>query len=297
MPSAMTGLVAFSITLLLLGTSLYTAALPTMVTTSKQDGELTPDEMQAALTEAQSSLADDGSWPSTAEAAPDGNEAAGDAQEGSGSSALGGSTLNELSGLSGGGSLDGQTDASASGQPQNNQADSSQQGGTEGGGSVSPAPAPQPSDPDDPPTPDYDAEKDQRFHAYLVQKAQSLDGYVSEANACASAFQADALTGSLSQRQANLRAVDSLESRVFNDFAAVVNTTEYQNSTKWQASYEALIVCYRLLYEYLSSYHDAWTINVGYEDPSAHVDEFMAPVSEANGKLASFRDYSAKVVL
>lgn len=295
MPSTLTGLVAFSITLLLLGTSLYTAALPSMVVASKQDEDLTPEEMQAALTQAQSAVADDGSWPST-EAAPDGG-ATDDSQQGSGTPALSSPTLNGISGLSGG-PLGGQADASGSDQTEGGQSSGSQQGGAEGGGSVSPTPTtPQPSTPDTPSEPDYDAEKDQRFHAYLVQKAQSLDGYVSEANACASAFQADALTGSLSRRQANLRAVDSLESRVFNDFAAVVNTTEYQNSTKWMASYEALIVCYRLLYEYLSSYHDAWTINVGYDDPSAHVDEFMAPLSDANGKLASFRDYRSQVSL
>ena len=306
MPSALVGLTAFSITLLLIGSVVYVSALPSMVVTGRRDSQLTPEEFDAALTSAQEELADDEAWPTTdveEVASPDASASSG-AADGGDTPALGGAGLVGPGDLAGDGSGEGQGQASGGGAQGNGAAD---QPATESGSGQVPTtamPAPSPAEPDDPGAGDnpdpgeaYDAAKDERFHSMLVQKANALQGYVSETNGCVSAFQNDALSGSMATRQADLRAVESLESRVFNEYAALVNSTDHQNSTKWQSSYEALIRCYRLLYEYLSCYDDAWTINLGYDDPSAHVDEFMAPTKGAASKLESFESDRAQVIL
>lgn len=63
-----------------------------------------------------------------------------------------------------------------------------------------------------------------------------------------------------------------------------------------------LIGMYRCLSGYLDTLSEAWTVNLSFEGPSGHVDEFMQPIwnDEVNGEnkhLAEFNEYYSEFVL
>lgn len=300
MPSALVGLVAFSFTLLFFGSAVYTAALPSMVTRAQQDAELTPEQVQAAVTAAQTSL---GESPQGAPETSDSKGAASTASGGAGSAGLGG--LSGFSGLSGG------TPLSPSKDPRTTQLTPAAQATTSAAttaGAITPKPStpvtpsqPQTSEPDTPSPSDPEgpnAEAEQATHDILVSYANKLQGYTSEVQACVASFEADALTQGIERRAADQRVVNSLSTRIFGDFETLMNKVSVPEGSKWTDARDNLIGAYRTLGEYLDCYDTAWTLNLAFDDPAAHVDEFMGPINtDAPARLAEFNDYCSKVAL
>lgn len=150
-----------------------------------------------------------------------------------------------------------------------------------------PTPTPEPADPgDNMPS----AAEEQEFRAFLAGKAQLLPGYISQVNACVSAFEADSLSPDLSVRLADQRTCNALSYQLLNEYLAVRDRPRSNNS-QYCDEQEELISMYRLLGSYLGCYESAWTINVAYEDPASHTAEFMAPLGSAQGYLAEFQAY------
>lgn len=306
MPSALVGLVAFSFTLLFFGSAVYTAALPSMVAIARQDAELTPEQVQAAVTAAQTSL---GESPRDAPEMSDSRGAASTASGGAAKAGLGG--LSGLSGLSGvllspstdprtaqlTPTVQATTAATTTGATNPRPTSPGMPSHPETSGPVSPETSepdnPQPSEPDDP-----NAEAEQAAHDTLVSYANKLQGYTGEVQACVASFEADALTQGVERRAANQRVVESLGTRIFKDFEGLVNRTSLPEGSKWTDARDNLIGAYRTLMEYLDCYDTAWTLNLAFDNPADHVDEFMEPINaDAPGCLAEFNGYCSKVVL
>ena len=134
------------------------------------------------------------------------------------------------------------------------------------------------------------AEEEEKFRAFLANKASSIPGYVDQINGVVSSFESSCKTGSLSTRQANLRTCSSLSQTLFSEYLDVVNYVR-SNKSQYCDQQAALIGAYRCLYSYVSCYEGAWNVNVAYEDPSSHVSEFMAPLDGCNALLAEFHSY------
>lgn len=134
------------------------------------------------------------------------------------------------------------------------------------------------------------AEEEERFRAFLANKASSIPGYVDQINGVVSSFESSCKTGSLSTRQANLRTCSSLSQTLFSEYLDVLNYVR-SNKSQYCNQQAALIGAYRCLYSYVSCYEGAWNVNVAYEDPSSHVSEFMAPLDGSDDLLTEFHSY------
>lgn len=134
------------------------------------------------------------------------------------------------------------------------------------------------------------AEEEERFRAFLANKASSIPGYADQINGVVSSFESSCKTGSLSTRQANLRTCSSLSQTLFSEYLDVLNYVR-SNKSQYCNQQAALIGAYRCLYSYVSCYEGAWSVNVAYEDPSSHVSEFMAPLDGSDDLLTEFHSY------
>ena len=133
------------------------------------------------------------------------------------------------------------------------------------------------------------AEEDE-FRTFLAGKASSIPGYVDQINGIVGSFEDTSKTGSLSARQAQLRTCSSLSQTLFSEYLEALNYVRSNNS-QYCGQQEDLIGAYRCLNTYVSCYEEAWTVNVAYDDPSSHVDEFMAPLNGSDAHLAEFHSY------
>lgn len=134
------------------------------------------------------------------------------------------------------------------------------------------------------------AEEEERFRAFLANKASLIPGYVNQVNGVVGSFESSCKTGSLSTRQAHLRTCSSLSQTLFSEYLDVRNYVR-SNKSQYCNQQAALIGAYRSLCSYVSCYENAWTVNVAYEDPSPHVSEFMAPLDGSDTHLAQFHSY------
>ena len=294
LPSALIALVAFSFTLLGFGAAVYTATLPGLVA-ARSDGmsEGLLSSIIAGLTkEAPTSDADAAQQEDGAAAASEAPTA------GAGGVSLGGISLEGIMGAAG--SSDAQGEAGGQGQ---------QGGSQDGGGSTGPSQPDTPSEPDSGSgsgdqgdIPDPTPEQVQEIYDTLLAKSQLIESYAAEVNACVSAFYEDCLNPSLDVRLARQRTCDALGSRLFSEYATLLNPPIYIQNTPYLEAWGNLVGMYRCLGDYSGTISEAWEINVSFEDPSAHVDEFMAPVYRdtvdgENKHLTEFRYWADRFEL
>lgn len=313
LPSSLMGLVAFSFTLLVFSAVVYTSSLPGLVMARARAGE---DGLFPVI--AQALFGDDGGLGTGSQK----DEADGSADEGSVSKSssnksgaanrpgftLGGAVLQGVGKPAGGaqGSKPGDSDkpgeGDGSGKPDGGDPDVPGDGGGSGdgnsdgsGGDGDGGDGQQPEEPR--PTP----EEEQAAYEFLLGKAQTIDGYVAEVNACVASFNQDSLASS-STRKSHKATCDALSARLFNDFATTLNTTLVKPGSAYSSAKGSLIGMFRCLLEYLGTIQEAWDINVGFDDPAAHVDEFMFPINRdtVNGQnvhLTEFYTYYNGFVL
>lgn len=156
------------------------------------------------------------------------------------------------------------------------------------GGSDVPAEEPAPSGPSE--------SEEQAFRSFLVDKASAVPDYTSRMSACASAFSADAATADLSTRNAHRSDCAALREELFYDYIALRDYVR-SNDSRYCDEQERLIGAYRCLTSYVDCYCSAWDLNVGYEDPAAHVDEFMGPLQGVDGYVSEFHGYYDGLVI
>lgn len=293
LPSALIALVAFSFTLLGFGAAVYTATLPGLVA-ARSDGmsEGLLSSIIAGLTKEAPTSDADVAQREDAAAASEAPTA------GAGGVSLGGISLEGIVGAAG--SSDAQGDADGQGQ---------QGGSQDGGGSTGPSQPDTPSEPDSGSgsgdqgdIPDPTPEQVQEIYDTLLAKSQLIESYAAEVNACASAFNEDCLNPSLDVRLARQRTCDALGSRLFSEYSTLLNPPIYIQNTPYLEAWGNLVGMYRCLGEYSGTISEAWEINVSFEDPSAHVDEFMAPVYRdkvdgENKHLTEFRYWADRFEL
>lgn len=293
LPSALIALVAFSFTLLGFGAAVYTATLPGLVA-ARSDGmsEGLLSSIIAGLTKGAPTSDADAAQREDAAAASEAPIA------GAGGVSLGGISLEGIVGAAG--SSDAQGDAGGQGQ---------QGGSQDGGGSTGPSQPDAPSEPDSGSgsgdqgdIPDPTPEQVQEIYDTLLAKSQLIESYAAEVNACASAFNEDCLNPSLDVRLARQRTCDALGSRLLSEYSTLLNLPIYIQNTPYLEARGNLAGMYRCLGEYSGTISEAWEINVSFEDPSAHVDEFMAPVYRdtvdgENKHLTEFRYWADRFEL
>ena len=307
-------LVALSAALLIVGVGVYVGELPTLVSSPSTLEH--PDDQGSG----EKGAAPEGGVPGTGVTAPDQDgEPEGDApseekpdEEKDAAEDEGGLTLPDVSvgsaeveGTSDAGHAESEGGATRPGAPQS---PTPPTGGAQGGGSSGTQDTPQGGGADggsvsEPgggsgsesggdsifnatPT----AEEEEKFRAFLANKASSIPGYVDQINGVVSSFESSCKTGSLSTRQANLRTCSSLSQTLFSEYLDVVNYVR-SNKSQYCNQQAALIGAYRCLYSYVSCYEGAWNVNVAYEDPSSHVSEFMAALDGSSDLLTEFHSY------
>ena len=280
LPSALIGLVVFSFTLLGFGSIVYTAALPSLVAAAEQTSEGAYSRIVSGDMLGDLSLG-----------------ASGGASDGSGSGVLPNVTLgNPNSGTAGLGNVDISSDVTADdgagsdqdpstpenpGQPGENPGGGS--GGSEGGGGSGGS--------QNPPDP----EREEQTYRLLQEKADALSGYMAQVNACVEDFNEDNLA-SMEVRLAHQRSCDALISRLFGEFTSLLNSPPV-NGSRYGQAYGSLVGMYRCLTSYVSTISSAWTLNVAFDDPASHQDEFMKPIRDdtnsdgVNKHLAEFLKY------
>lgn len=293
LPSALIALVAFSFTLLGFGAAVYTATLPGLVA-ARSDGmsEGLLSSIIAGLTKGAPTSDADAAQQEDATAASEAPTA------GAGGVSLGGISLEGIVGAAG--SSDAQGDAGGQGQ---------QGGSQDGGGSTGSSQPDTPSEPDSGSgsgdqgdIPDPTPEQVQEIYDTLLAKSQLIESYAAKVNACASAFNEDCLNPSLDVRLARQRTCDALGSRLLSEYSTLLNPPIYIQNTPYLEAWGNLVGMYRCLGEYSGTISEAWEINVSFEDPSAHVDEFMAPVYRdtvdgENKHLTEFRYWADRFEL
>lgn len=304
LPSTLIGLVAFSFTLVVFSAAVYTSSLPALV--MARSG-VSDDGLFGAIAHAM--FGDAGADASSGEASDSSaNDASPEtgANGGAGAShasfTLGGLSINSILG-----SIDSPSKPEE-GAPGDQQDSNGGHGGNDGaggnggnsGGDQGPGiDSEVPERPDNPegPTP----EEEQAIYEFLLAKAQAVDGYIAEVNACVDAFNNDKFADK-STRLAHKATCDSLSMRIFDDFNQTLNNPSIPNASKYKPAQGDLIGMLRCLLSYLGTIQEAWEINVGFDDPAAHVNKFMAPVirDTVNGQnkhLTEFYTYYDGFVL
>lgn len=299
-PSALIGLVTFSFVLVVISAAAYTISLPALISATRSD---ISDSFFSALVNA---LVRDASGDESAESAQGAGDGASTA--GTQDSATGQQDTSRAPVTIGGVSIDrlisdittGASDAGGdSGTNDSPNQPSGDPGETDPG---DPAPDPEP-EPDPDPAPDIDPEVEQQIYEYLLARAQSIEGYVGEVNACVTSFNQNCMAP-LDTRLACLRECEWLYQRLYGEFADMLNNqlTIPASKSRYKDAYVDLIAMYRCLFSYLSTIGSAWTANVAFENPAEHVDEFMAPiradmVNGENKYYTEFKSYAEGFVL
>ena len=137
-------------------------------------------------------------------------------------------------------------------------------------------------------------EEESRFREHLLKYANKLPAYVSEVNACVAAFEQTCLSEDYSVRTRNRSSCVSLFNTLLSEFVSVRDYPR-SNESQYTTSHDSLINMYRCLFSYVDNYVDAWDANLAYEDPSGHVDDFMAPLyaNMVNGKNKFLAEFEA----
>lgn len=295
-PSALIGLVTFSFVLVVISAAAYTISLPALISATRSD---ISDSFFSALVNA---LVRDASGDESAESAQGAGDGASTA--GTQDSATGQQGTSRAPVTIGGVSIDGlisdiTTGASDAGGDSGTNDSPNQPSGDPGETDpVDPAPDPEPE-----PAPGIDPEVEQQIYEYLLARAQSIEGYVGEVNACVTSFNQNCMAP-LDTRLACLRECEWLYQRLYGEFADMLNNqlTIPASKSRYKDAYVDLIAMYRCLFSYLSTIGSAWTANVAFENPAEHVDEFMAPiradmVNGENKYYTEFKSYAEGFVL
>lgn len=317
LPSVLMGLVVFSFTLLFFGAAVYTAALPSLVADAEQGDGAYAQIASGALVNALvgSSDGDDNQGQSnTAHAS-----AAGQTQ---GRVTSSGRVVGGVGGISGGVNSP-QAPSKDEDDSFKNPSDSDSDKGDASGdkpGDTSDDPGTG-EDPETPPVeenpgdggggdtpggdenPPIDPDKEQADYEFLLAEFQAIDspgGYIDQIEACTTAFEQDALAD-INTRAAHQRQIEAIDVELSNHWLALMNSLSSM-SVRYQGAAGELLGMYRCLSSYMGTLEEAWTKNLSFEDPSAHVDEFMQPIwnDEVNGQnkyLTEFNEYYSGFVL
>lgn len=278
MPAALVGLVAFSFTLLALGTSVYTAVLPSM------------------LAEAQDGAASDGEGASAGASNADGAQPTGESGK-QGSAANGASTA-EVAGATKASKAAAATTAKTSGaskdQGGDNQdaASDSGKGASAGNassgsnsGTADPAPAPNPG----PST--EDQELDRQLREFLVSKANLAGDYASRVSAQMTAFDASADAATC---LAAANECDVLSTNLASEWAAVMNSTLGSSLGTYDQSRGTVIGMYRCLSSAMDALAYAWRASAVAEPD---YDDINATIDIANGYVDDYNAYVGQLAL
>ena len=293
-PSALIGLVTFSFVLVVISAAAYTISLPALISATRSD---ISDSFFSALVNA---LVRDASGDESTESAQGAGDGASTA--GTQDSATGQQGTSRAPVTIGGVSIDGlisdiTTGASDAGGDSGTNDSPNQPSGDPGETDpVDPAPDPEPE-------PDIDPEVDRQIYESLLARAQSIEGYVGEVNACVTSFNQNCMAP-LDTRLACLRECEWLYQRLYGEFADMLNNQLKipASTSRYKEAYSDLIAMFRCLFSYVSTIGSAWTANVVFENPADHVDEFMAPiradmVNGENKYYTEFKSYAEGFVL
>ena len=299
-PSALIGLVTFSFVLVVISAAAYTISLPALISATRSD---ISDSFFSALVNALVRDASGDESTESAQGAGDGASTAGTQDSDAGQQGTSRAPV-----TIGGVSIDGlisdiTTGASDAGGDSGTNDSPNQPSGDPGETDpVDPAPDPEP-EPDPGPAPDIDPEVERQIYEYLLVRAQSIEGYVGEVNACVTSFNQNCMAP-LDTRLACLRECEWLYQRLYGEFADMLNNQLKipASKSRYKDAYVDLIAMYRCLFSYLSTIGSAWTANVAFENPAEHVDEFMAPlradmVNGENKYYTEFKSYAEGFVL
>lgn len=300
LPSVLMGLVVFSFTLLFFGAAVYTAALPSLIADAEQSNGAYSQIASGALLEALTET-------------PGNTSSQGDTDTDSshqGRATSSGRAVSGVSGVTNGvstptTSTDDSTDSDSESNP-----DKSPDSTNPPDDEEEPGPGADDNEPGTPPDeggsgndePD-DTVNDQQDYEFLLAKFQAIDsegGYIDQINACTAAFEQD-MFASADVRSEHLYRCDAINAELTNHYIALRNRLGSMSSHN-SAAAGKLLAMYRCLSGYLDTLSEAWKANLSYEDPSAHVDEFMQPIwnDEVNGQnkyLTEFNEYYSEFVL
>lgn len=279
LPSVLMGLVVFSFTLLGFGAVVYTTALPSLVAVAEQD-----DGAYSQLTHSIENAVNGGL--ATGETTANGESASG-----SNASALrpsvtsSGLTLGNLADVSG--ITQPEASAQDQGEDQDAQDDAAEdndeeiEGGDQDAANPAPPAEDEPTQPDTPTGPDPEAE--QAAYNHLLSEFQAIEGYIGQVNACVQAFNNDN-QANLDTRLAHQRENAALYTMLHSHYAGLLGYALPEGS-QYGSARGSLIAMYRCLSSYVGVIDSAWTLNVQFEDPENHVDEYMVPIrgSEVDG--------------
>lgn len=270
LPSMLMGLVVFSFTLLGFGAAVYTAALPSLVAVASHD-----DGAFAQLSSAVGSVA-----------SPEGLEGAAEAIAGE-TEAVARTASLSLAGIGdiAAPALEDATDDVIDDAPE---ADTPEETTPPDPAPDTPTTPPAEDEEPDEPAPDPGPTEEQlAYREQVVAMYNDLPGYVERVNACTQAFNDDCLAD-LSTRLAHQRTCEALDQELFGRWSDLNMMPSIPNNPYSSAKGEVTAM-YRLLATYLGCVYNAWTVNVQYEEPSGHVEEFMVPLAGAQEHLEEFR--------
>lgn len=290
----MVGLVAFSGTLMAFGTVVYTASLPALIANS----ERVADAVDAA-TDAVERVTGSGDGAGEEKAADASSRATskratvtGGKVGAAGISPKGAAAA--VSSKAEDADKDKDKDADKAGEAGDGDAD--QDAFPDDPSAPEPAPSPEP-EPDPAPEPSGPSEgEEQDVYNYLLPIWQRVDGYVSQINACIESFNNDSATASLETRLQHQRVCAKVNQSILQE-RLTLGSCVMPDGSRYTSALGNLTGMYRCLNEWLGTIENAWVINVTFDDPAAHVDEYMAPVyaatdaSGTNVHFAEFRTY------
>ena len=111
-----------------------------------------------------------------------------------------------------------------------------------------------------------------------------LDGYSSRVTNTVNTFNADYLKGSESTRKSDYSSANSLKSSIdseYNSFSSALTSNGITSGTAYYQQGQNILRCYKLLSLRTDVVCQAWAIDVGYSNPSAHESAITAPIGAA----------------
>lgn len=273
MPSALVGLVVFSFTLLVLGATVYTSALPSLFGQAAAARDAEPAAQGSAEGEDVGEGAGEGADASAASDAAKAGVAVSAGAKARGATAA--ASAKNAEGTA--------SDTSVSGAAQGAGGSSASGSGTSGGGSSSGGSGAVDSDP----TPGIDQDKEAKLYNLLVAKANGLDGLVGRASAQMSAFDASADAATCSSR-ANECAM--LSSQLLGEMSSILNSGYFQNGTSYRAPYESLVAMHRCLYQAMDALASGWQAAGSSSPDTGYINSC---VDAANARMDEYNRYAA----
>lgn len=139
-----------------------------------------------------------------------------------------------------------------------------------------------------------DDETEIKWRNYYTVSYNNLSTMVNSYNACIS--DANSLKyASYQERQAALMRCESLSDKLLDGFNYTLNSG-IPDTSKYFSAKEPQVICYRSLAGALGSLIEMWKINLAYQDPAGHEDEFLKPIldDQVNGEnkyISEFNRY------